>query len=77
MGWCPNAKTAGAGSRISLDNFEAPTQSGGGKTGSKGTISQFIRQFTRLRNRPYGKHLSHTPLSCPAFPMGNKPGSFS
>ncbi|AKB76612.1 hypothetical protein MSHOH_0129 [Methanosarcina horonobensis HB-1 = JCM 15518] len=51
MGWCPNAKTAGAGSRISLDNFEAPTQSGGGKTGSKGTISQFIRQFTRLRNR--------------------------
>ncbi|HII02972.1 TPA: DUF1673 family protein [Methanosarcinaceae archaeon] len=51
MGWCPNAKTAEAGPRISSVNFEAPAQSGGGKTGSMGTISRFTRQFARLRNR--------------------------
>ncbi|WP_440946561.1 DUF1673 domain-containing protein [Methanosarcina sp. T3] len=51
MGWCPYSKALETGPRISLDNFEAPPRSGGGKTGSMGTISRFTRQFTRLRNR--------------------------
>jgi hypothetical protein len=51
MGWCPNAKKLETKPRISLDNFEAPAQSGGGKTGSTGIISRFTKQFTRLRNQ--------------------------
>lgn len=51
MGWCPNAKALETGSWISSMNFEAPAQSGGGKTGSLGAISRFTRQFSRLKNR--------------------------
>lgn len=51
MGWCPYAKSAEAGPRISSVNFEAPAQSGGGKARSMGTISRFTRQFSRFRNR--------------------------
>lgn len=51
MGWCPYVKVTETGPQISRDNFETPAQSGGGKTGSMGIISQFTRQFTRLRNR--------------------------
>jgi len=48
MGWCPNAKTAEAGPRISSVNFEAPASSGGEKVRSPGIRSRFSRLYSRL-----------------------------
>ena len=48
MGWCPNAKSAEAETRISPANFEAYDQSGGEKARSPRILSRFSRLFSRL-----------------------------
>ena len=48
MGWCPYAKTLETGSRISLDNFEAPDLPGGEKARSPEILSRFSRLNSRL-----------------------------
>lgn len=53
MGWCPYAKTAGAGSRLSPDNFETNDRSQGEKTRSPIVPSQHSRLDTQLLLLPF------------------------
>lgn len=48
MGWCPNTKITGTGSRISHANFEECDRSGGEKARSPKILSQISRIYSRL-----------------------------
>ncbi len=62
MGWCPNAKITGTGSRISPANFEEYNRAGGEKARSPKVLSQFSRFFSRLDFRLLLPILLFTPL---------------
>ena len=66
MGWCPYAKTAGAGPRLSPDNFEANDRSEGEKTRSPIVPSQHSRLDTQLLRLP----IFFTPIYIMLFRKG-------
>ncbi|AKB23660.1 hypothetical protein MSMTP_0191 [Methanosarcina sp. MTP4] len=66
MGWCPNAKTAEAGPRISSVNFEAYDRSGEEKARSPTVPSQHSRLDTQLLLLP----IFFTPVYINLFQKG-------